>query len=317
MRPTVKRILRLLLLAPAIALTACDGGALTPKSGGAPYEVLVVGDADSLLTRVLQMPAEGLTPPEPSFDVSTADRLTQLTRTARNIVILETDPTKYPHTRLRYEQNPYAAPQLIVHVQTPSTHDLRRFLLLHADKLLQLLTEQELLNEQARLQKAHSAVSERAVREASGLEMLLPADLTATKRGDGFLWLSDDGGASNRSLCFYRLPRHSLPSAPDIGTRFAHLRDSVMRLHLPGEREGMWMETAPTPLLPQRTTLRGQWQMHGDMMGGPFVAHLIDRGDSIIVAEAFVYAPGAHKRNRLRALEAALATATPLKQTKK
>ena len=50
--------------------------------------------------------------------------------------------------------------------------------------------------------------------------------------------------------------------------------------------------------------------MHGDAMGGSFVAH--SAADSargrIIVAEAFVYAPEMKKRNLMRQVEAALYT---------
>ena len=56
--------------------------------------------------------------------------------------------------------------------------------------------------------------------------------------------------------------------------------------------------------------MRGLWQMHGDIMGGPFVSHtMIDSLRGVTVtAEAFVYAPGEEKRNIIKRMEAALYT---------
>ena len=61
---------------------------------------------------------------------------------------------------------------------------------------------------------------------------------------------------------------------------------------------------------------RGLWSMKGDAMGGPFVSHSVVDSASrrIVVAEAFVYAPGMKKRNLLRQVEAALYTMKKVKK---
>lgn len=306
--PHRKKTLATLWLAVAAGLLAActNGSPLTPKSGGRPYEVLVAGDADSLVVRTLRAPADGLPTSEPQFDVSATPRLTQATRMARCIVEVSTDSRRYDRVQLRYERDAYATPQLIVHVGTPSATALRLFLKDKATTLTSLLEGQEMAVEQAALARKHNKEAEAVVARMFGADMLVPAELTAMKRGKDFLWLADNSGAGYRCLCFYRLPDGD----------FATLRDSVMAHNLPGEQRGMCMQTVRDGLRWQRVatdaqplrTVRGLWQMRGDAMGGPFVAHLTPNGGGTLVAEAFVYAPGTKKRNKMRLLEAALYT---------
>lgn len=303
---SVRRLSWLLLVCTCL-LTACkDDGALTPKSGGRPYEVLVVGDTDGTVAAALSSPIEGLPQSEPLFDVSTSTRLDRVTRVARNIVAVDIDGKRYHQVKLRYEGNPYATPQLVVWVTSPSATALRLFMKDKASLLTNLITQQEMSIEQAALTRKHNAKAADLAAQTFAAELLVPTDLTAMKRGRHFLWLSDDGKATNRSICLYTLPKGD----------FCSLRDSIMQCNLPGERPGMVMETVGNSLkwqqitsgTQQRKITRGQWVMRNDAMGGPFVAHIIDRGDSMLVAEAFVYAPGTEKRNKLRLLEAALYT---------
>lgn len=313
--PHVKmRTLASLLLAAATALlTACtDGGAMMPRSGGRAYEVLVVGDVDSLVSRALHASADGLPTREPMFDVSTASRLDAVTRVARTIVDVTIDRS-HPGVQLRYERNVYATPQLLVHVYTPSATALRLFMKDKAALLTGLIESQEMAVEQAALHKKHNKDAEAEVTRMFDASMLVPADLTAMKRGRDFLWLSDNSGAGYRCLCLYRLPKGD----------FSTLRDSVMRANLPGDGPDVYMQTVTGSLHWQQTAdkqygtvsiARGLWQMRGDAMGGPFVAHIAETGNSTLVAEAFVYAPGTKKRNKLRLLEAALYTLKPKQQ---
>ena len=91
-----------------------------------------------------------------------------------------------------------------------------------------------------------------------------------------------------------------------------------MKSNIPGETDGMYMQTTPGSVTAgltkekDRTVMisRGLWEMRNDAMGGPFVSlSTVDSINSrVIVAEAFVYAPGISKRNLLRSAEAALYT---------
>ena len=93
---------------------------------------------------------------------------------------------------------------------------------------------------------------------------------------------------------------------------------SVMKINIEGERDGQYMQTNWKTVFARITEFKGQpmvearglWEMHADMMGGPFVSYT--RIDTIrhltVTAEGFVFAPEKKKRPYIRELEAALQT---------
>jgi len=297
-----------------LLLSACGRRhSMLPHSGGKPFEVLVVGDLDSLITRELSRPMTGLPQPEPCFDVSSvpAAHYNQASRIARNIVLTDIDANRHPTIRLRYERDVYAHPQLIVTIESPSLSHLSRNMKSVGRQLRQLLSQAESSRFIADLEERHESAMARQVSRQFGVTMLLPPEMTASKQADGFLWISDDGRALQRSICLYTLP---------LGSDITAGRDSVMALHLPGESAGMHVHTAlpvasttASGTTGDITVVRGLWEMTGDVMGGPFVLHAL--ADStrhrMLIAEAMLYAPGSKKRNELRRLEAILQTLRP------
>ena len=135
-----------------------------------------------------------------------------------------------------------------------------------------------------------------------GIAMQVPADLTASRVGKDFLWLSNNAPSSMVNICLYSIGKGD----------FRQQRDSVMRRNILGEQKGMYMRTASIASVTHgrgnSVTVRGLWEMKNDAMGGAFVAYWQPEGSRIVVAEAFVYAPETKKRNLVRRLEAALYT---------
>ena len=307
------------MTAIAALLCSCDGQvSMLPKSGGRPYEVLVVADgkADAyLIDSILSQDAAGLPQAEPMFDVSVTDsrHFNEAAKLARNIVVVTVNPRVYTAARVRYEKNVWARPQMVAYVNTPSSEVLAKALPLTGRQLADLFTRAEMNVEIARLAKSGNAEALATVDSMLGCAMKLPADMKYGKKGKGFVWFSDNDPSSMQNVCVYSYPGIAL----DPGKAMA-ARDSVMKRNIPGERPGMYMQTVKGSAQFAKTTekgrtlmiSRGLWQMHGDAMGGPFVAH--STVDSvrrrIIVAEAFVYAPGTKKRNLVRQAEAALYT---------
>lgn len=289
-------------------LASCRDGGLTPRSGGRPYEVLVVGDRHGIVSAALIAPVEGLPQREPQFDVSAiaADGLTPSLRLARNIVVVDIDPTLHTATRLRYEKNLYASPQMVVRIGTPSEEALRRDLPRHAATLRALLNRAELNAAIGTLRRKRNAKAERTVAQRFGRTLWVPADLTASKQGRDFLWMGNNAPSGMQNIVVYRAT-----PATSIAAYVAR-RDSVMRANIKGETDDMHMATVAGSVTMRRsrerghtvTVCRGLWQMEGDDMGGPFVSHTV--GD--VTVEAFVFSPGTKKRNQLRHLEAALYT---------
>lgn len=314
------KCLRLLLLTAIVALCSCSGGpqSLLPKSGGRPYEVLLVASdrrctavVDSVLTQ--DMPS--LPQREPMFDVSLIDttRFNQTTRLARCIVIVTVNPAVFTSTRIRYEKNVWARPQLVVYVNTPSASQLSQYMAKAGHRLTSLLTRAEINTAISTLRAGSNRKAESSIRRMFGWDMLIPAEMKAGKTGRSFIWLSDNRPDRMRNICVYSYSGTTLDAHRALAAR-----DSVMRLNIPGELDGMYMQTTPGSVTAGlatedgRTVMisRGLWEMRNDAMGGPFVSYsVVDSANSrIIVAEAFVYAPGTNKRNLIRSAEAALYT---------
>lgn len=314
------KCLRLLLLTAIMALCSCSGGpqSLLPKSGGRPYEVLLVASdrrcaavADSVLTQDMPL----LPQREPMFDVSLIDstRFNQTTRLARCIVIVTVNPAVFTSTRIRYEKNVWARPQLVVYVNTPSASQLSQYMAKAGHRLTSLLTRAEINTAISTLRAGSNRKAESSIRRMFGWDMRIPAEMKAGKTGRNFIWLSDNRPDRMRNICVYSYSGTTLDAHRALAAR-----DSVMRLNIPGELDGMYMQTTPGSVTAGLATedgrtmmiSRGLWEMRNDAMGGPFVSYsVVDSANSrIIVADAFVYAPGTNKRNLIRSAEAALYT---------
>ena len=312
-----------LLALTASVLSSCgDGATMKPRSSGEPYDVVVVSNDSrvrTILSRMLETLLSGLPQQENAFDVSHAadGSSLQAYRYARAIVVADIDAQRHSATRLRYEKDVYASPQMIVYLETPSADSLIADHTRIGGSLRALLGRFETNTALRHLRKSHSPAREKEVEKAVGCRILVPADLVKTKSGDHFIWLSDDGSSSVRSICIYSAP------GTDVSVdRLTALRDSVMRVNIKGETDAMYLTTERRIAPSLRTIkvggrmvveMRGLWQMQGDIMGGPFVSHtIVDtlRGRTI-TAEAFVYAPGESKRNIIKRMEAALYTLSP------
>ena len=122
---------------------------------------------------------------------------------------------------------------------------------------------------------------------------------------------NDDEKDFQQNVCIYTLPWSNNLSFEDV-------RDSVMKVNIPGGREDQWMETDSRTVVGEMVqvddspimAIRGLWDMKNDAMGGPFVCYLYADtvNNRILVAEGFVFAPEEKKRPLVRQLEAALQT---------
>lgn len=303
------------LSAAAVALViltaaGCKGrpAALRPTAGGRPYEVLVVGDRNGIVARTLQQEATGLPQSEPDYDVSAIDsgRLNATLQGAHSIVTVDINPTTYTTTSLRVRRDVYADQQSVIGITSPSLHRLTADTSRWVPRLRAALRRHELRRALGRLSHERNAKAEKEIRQMFGLRMWIPQDMTATRRGKDFIWLSNNSATAMQNIVVYRAP------GPHSPQHFIALRDSALGLNIKGETDRMQMQTVPAGLhmsgwkSPRGAAIvcRGLWQMQGDDMGGPFVSHSVGG----ITAEAFVYAPGVKKRNKIRQTEAVLYT---------
>ena len=290
------------MLFAAVIAAACGNSPLTPSSGGAPYDVLLAGDSCQAVAEYLSTDMEGLPQPEPMFSV-TATQSKDLNGTQklwRSIVAVDINPTIYSRTAVKYEKNVYAKPQIIISITAPSVASMCKEANMKA--VASLLMRHEMNAAIAQLQRKHNPKAEKMISKRFGCEMKIPADMTSSKTGKDFIWLSNNSAQGMQNICIYT----------------SENRDSVMKANIKGETDDMYMSTTPhTTSTTQAdehglkmTIRRGLWEMHGDAMGGPYVSHAVKdpKTGRTIVVETFVYAPEMKKRNRLRQTEAALYT---------
>ena len=300
-------------LAATLLLTACGQQQRpVPAASANPYEVLVVGDTDSLVCHMLSVPMASLPQREPMFDVRQVDsaRFKGKLLVTRNVVVVRWNRKWLGKPSFHVERNRHAQPQLIVCVDVGSADDLKQFIATDQQRVRQLLVTNEYLSAILQLQRKHSVGSGRLIDSMFHYTVLLPADMTFHKVGKDFLWVSNNAAQGMQNLCVY-----TLSGTDDQPTE---RMDSVLKANMKGETDRMYMRTVARSMIKENVSIgrqscqlqRGLWEMVGDAMGGPFVRRIVKDSvaGKLLVFDAFVYAPEMGKRNKMREMEAVLLT---------
>lgn len=317
----------LYIICVVLLIVSCTSGkgegkkVVTAKVQSAPYELLVVADKDWLksetgqrLVETVEAPIEGLPQVEPNFRVTYINpyAFNGTFRTYANVVVAEVDK-KHAEPALLMQKNVYAQPQVVLYLYAPDNAAFVQCLEKNHQAILGILNENEFARERALLKKHHSGVVTTQAKKQFGVSLLVPRDIDDLKTGKGFLWASASKLEFRQNVCLYTLPLQDMTAE-----RFVELRDSVMKVNIPGGRDDQWMETDSRTVVTDVvsfegksvTAVRGLWDMRNDAMGGPFVSYLYTDtlNSRVLVAEGFVFAPEEKKRPIVRQLEAALQT---------
>lgn len=328
-----------LLVMVAVALVACGGGGtakngnvsgskkksvFTPQSSGMPYEMMVVSKpsdynngAYDALFEILNEDIPGLPQPEAHFKISrvTHDNFTRTLRYCRNVIIMNIDHM-YTSCKYKYSRDVYASPQIIMTIQAPSAEEFKKFVNANAETIITFFTHSEMNREADNLQKKHNIPVEQKIKEIFDCEIWIPEELNKTKVGKNFFWASTDNGTKDMNFVMYSYPYRDKNTF--TAEYFAAKRDSALRYNVPGPHEDVYM-TLQDDLWEVEDGVvhgkyaqiaRGLWKMANYSMGGPFVSvsRVDEKNQRVIVAEAFVFAPGEHKKYMMRRMEAALYT---------
>lgn len=309
-------------------LAACSNGkkgVFTPTSSGRAYEILVVIDqgmwerpAGRALYDVLDTDVPGLPQSERSFRMmyTAPANYDSTLKLIRNIIIAEVNKDRYTQPKFSYAKDVYAAPQSILTIQAPDEATFEQFVTENKQVIIDFFTHAEMNRQIAVLESKHSDYISTKVKSLFDCDVWLPGNLTSTKEGKNFFWAGTNTATGDQNFVIYSYPytdRNTFTKE-----YFVHKRDSVMKVNIPGAREGMYMETDSLmsdvrPISVQgeyALEARGLWRVKGDFMGGPYVSHVrLDKvNQRIIVAEIFVYSPEKMKRNLVRQMEASLYT---------
>ena len=298
---------------------------MMPNASGLPYEMLVVMDDEQwerplgrAVYGVLDTDVPGLPQSERSFRITRVDpsgMSSNMFRIMRNIIKVDIQKI-YTQPKFKFARDVYAYPQMVMTLQAPDEASLAQYVEENAQSILDFFTKAEMNREINNLREEHNPTVSQLAQELLGVDVWVPWEVSKYKKGKDFLWASTNTGKKDMSIVLYAYPY------TDKNTftleYFLNKRDSVMKVNIPGGPEGSYMTTQRDFVYVKDTTVhgkyaqvaRGLWRVQGDRMGGPFVSHsrVDEVNGRIVVAEAFVYAPEALKRDLIRRMEAALYT---------
>ena len=272
-----------------------------PASTGQPYEIVLEGDTDSIVTRILTEDVPSLPQPEPLcklIQVKKGKTKGSYLLVRTRIIVNITD--KDFAVKLSHDEN--AAPQNIIRINAHSVQQLRERL--NGEKLRQIVDEAELKHLAEIISNNPSKQNkemQEEVKKTFGLDMKIPVSMNASKKAKDFIWISNNASTGMQNLLVMKVKseerRMKNSNAFHVNVNDKAQIDSILRANMPGETDSMYM-TIPVLLE------RGLWEMKGDAMGGPYVMHRIHN----LYVIGFVYAPEMKKKILIKQLEAAIST---------
>ena len=281
-----------------------------PASTGQPYEIVLEGDTDSIVTRILTEDVPALPQPEPLcklIQVKKGKTKGSYLLVRTRIIVNITD--KDFAVKLNHDEN--AAPQNIIRINARSVQQLRERL--NGEKLRQLVDEAELEHLAEMISNNPSKQNkemQEEVKKTFGLDMKIPVSMNASKKAKDFIWISNNASTGMQNLLVMKVKSEErrMKNSNAFHVNDKAQIDSILRTNMPGETDSMNMVI---PVLSKR----GLWEMKGDAMGGPYVMHRIHRqtskaakpGYSLYII-GFVYAPEMKKKILIKQLEAAIST---------
>ena len=326
-RESLKTLLAGCLLLLFLASCSPGGGrnGKLPKSTGQPYEVVLEGDTDSIVTKILTEEVPALPQPEPLC------RLIQVKKgkthgsylLVRTRIVVNIPAAEFS---VGLSRNENASPQTVIRISARSPQQLSEKL--NPEKLRQLVDEAELEHLASIISTNPSKQNremQQLVKKNFGISMNIPAEMQASKKAKNFIWISNNASSGMKNLLVMKVKSEErraekvkseerragkvkseerrVKNSDAFSPQEKQQIDSILRTNMPGETDSMYMVI---PVLLER----GLWEMKGDAMGGPYVMRRIHpgkTGDEIIII-GFVYAPEMKKKILIKQLEAAIST---------
>ena len=319
-RESLKTLLAGCLLLLFLASCSPGGGrnGKLPKSTGQPYEVVLEGDTDSIVTKILTEEVPALPQPEPLC------RLIQVKKgkthgsylLVRTRIVVNIPAAEFS---VGLSRNENASPQTVIRISARSPQQLREKL--NPEKLRQLVDEAELEHLASIISTNPSKQNremQQLVKKNFGISMNIPAEMQASKKAKNFIWISNNASSGMKNLILMKMKEvkseerraeevkseeRRVINSDAFSAQEKQQIDSILRTNMPGETDSMYMVI---PVLSER----GLWEMKGDAMGGPYVMRRIcpGKGKDEIIIIGFVYAPEMKKKILIKQLEAAIST---------
>lgn len=269
-----------------------------------------IGDA---IRDILAAPYEGLPQDEPMFSINQLPPEVFSGFAAKNRLVLKIEVGKNPQTVVEY--NLFAKPQTVVLVGGKNETEILEQLQTNANKIVEALKKQELVEKQGRIGISLGETSE--IEEQLGVSLNFPSVYRYAKNEDNFFWIRKTLTTGTLDLMLYQVPLESIRQGDSAVVDIINVRNAFGQKYIEGDKASAYMttETAFSPYVFQRTidnrpavVTKGIWRMENDFMGGPFVNYAIEdkANNRYLIAEGYVYAPSVQKRDYVHEIEAIL-----------
>jgi len=295
-------------------------GRIMPNITGGAGEVLVVMDqfnwdnsAGDLLQDILKEEYPGLPQSEPIFDVIqvTASSFDGVYQFHRSIVLTKVASGLEPN--IRFRENIWAKPQILVQIDAPTGTALRDIISDNEDQIKGFLVQYD----RNRLMNVYNDSKDPAIQKEIAshhqVRLAIPRGYNMDFSKEDFTSVSIESPDLSQVIQIYDYPANG-PEDLNLAN-IVEKRNSFTQTYVKGPREGSYMVIAKMfePIAYDLTNnnmevveLRGLWDLENGFMGGPFVSHSVydaNRG-RIVTVDGYIYHPNQKKRVKIKQLEA-------------
>ena len=310
------------------ALTSCDsinkqggvGGRILPNITGGAGEVLVIMDsfnwdnsAGEMLKDILMEEYPGLPQSEPIFDVThiTAASFDNVYQFHRSVVL--TTIKKGVEPRIRFRENVWARPQIVVQIEAASGAALKDVISENEDRIKSFLVQYDRNRLMANYKDSKDLALQKEIANHHQVRLAIPRGYNLDLSKDEYTSVSIETPVLSQVIQIYDYPA----SGPEDLTTSVLLerRNKITKQFVEGPTDDSYMTIARLyePIAYDLNNnnesvveIRGLWELENGFMGGPFVSHSVydEKRDRIVTVDGYIYYPNQKKRTKLKQLEA-------------
>lgn len=295
-------------------------GRIMPNISGGTGEVLVVMDqanwedsTGELLKDILKEEYPGLPQSEPLFDVI------QITKASFEGVfqfhrsILLTTVSGGLEPKVRYRENIWAKPQIMVQIEAPTFAVLEELISENEKQIQGFLLQYDRNRLMNVYKESMDPVIQKDIAEHHQVRLAVPRGYNMDFSKEEFTSVSIESSNLSQVIQVYDYPAEG-PEDLNVDN-LIEKRNSFTRKYVIGPSDNSYMTTSKMfePIAYDLRInnldvieLRGLWDLENGFMGGPFVSHSVydaARG-RIVTVEGYVYHPNQKKRVKMRQVEA-------------
>jgi hypothetical protein len=269
--------------------------------------------AGDLLQDILKEEFAGLPQSEPLFDVIqvTAASFEGVYQFHRTIVLTTVESGLEPN--IRYRENIWAKPQIMVQMEAPTGAALKELISENEAQIRSFLIQYDRNRLMNVYQESKDLAIQKDIANHHQIRLAIPRGYNMDFSNDEYTSVSIESPDLSQVIQVFEYPANG---PEDLNTaNIIERRNSFTQKYVKGPREGSYMVIAKMfePIAYDLRNnnrdvveLRGLWDLENGYMGGPFVSHSVydaNRG-RIVTVDGYVYHPNQKKRVKIRQLEA-------------